>query len=77
MGPEWTAQAVLPDQKYVKTWASNHHFGGGLYENEVRYYMEHEWAYEADDILWRRTKKGLWMSAKEREALGEWLKQNR
>lgn len=32
---------------------------GGLYEAEVRYLMKKEWAREARDILWRRTKTGL------------------
>ena len=34
-------------------------FGADLYEAEVRYLMEHEWAVTADDVLWRRTKRGL------------------
>ena len=35
------------------------HFGGGLYEREVLFLMREEWAEEAGDILWRRTKLGL------------------
>jgi hypothetical protein len=31
------------------------HFGQGLYEAEVRYLMQNEWATFAEDILWRRT----------------------
>ena len=34
-------------------------FGGNLYENEVRYLIECEWAMSVEDILWRRTKEGL------------------
>lgn len=34
-------------------------FGAGLYSREVDYLVRHEWAIEADDILWRRTKRGL------------------
>ncbi len=34
-------------------------FGGDLYEAEVRYLVEHEFAQTAADILWRRTKRGL------------------
>jgi len=34
-------------------------FGAELYEAEVRYLVEHEWARTAEDILWRRTKRGL------------------
>ncbi|WP_166265708.1 glycerol-3-phosphate dehydrogenase [Marinobacter caseinilyticus] len=35
------------------------HFGANLYECEVRYLVEHEWAISAEDIVWRRTKIGL------------------
>lgn len=35
------------------------HFGADLYEAEVRYLVEHEWALTSQDILWRRTKRGL------------------
>jgi glycerol-3-phosphate dehydrogenase len=35
------------------------HFGDDLYEAEVRYQMDHEWARTSDDVLWRRTKRGL------------------
>jgi glycerol-3-phosphate dehydrogenase len=35
------------------------HFGDDLYEAEVRYQMDHEWAKTSDDVLWRRTKRGL------------------
>ena len=49
------------------------HFGGGLYEAEVRYLREHEFARTADDILWRRTKLGLRMTAQEQEGLRRYL----
>ena len=35
------------------------HFGGKLYECEVDYLIRYEWAELVEDILWRRTKKGL------------------
>lgn len=35
------------------------HFGAGLYEREVLYLINHEWAASGADILWRRTKLGL------------------
>ncbi|MEK1902831.1 MAG: glycerol-3-phosphate dehydrogenase, partial [Rhizobium sp.] len=37
-------------------------FGSDLYEAEVRYLIEHEWARHAEDVLWRRTKDGLRLS---------------
>jgi glycerol-3-phosphate dehydrogenase len=35
------------------------HFGNQLYQVEVDYLINHEWARSAEDILWRRTKLGL------------------
>jgi glycerol-3-phosphate dehydrogenase len=35
------------------------HFGGTLTLAEVRYLVEQEWAREAEDILWRRTRLAL------------------
>ncbi|MBB72512.1 MAG: glycerol-3-phosphate dehydrogenase [Legionellales bacterium] len=35
------------------------HHGHGLYQAEVDYLREHEWAMTEEDILWRRTKLGL------------------
>ena len=35
------------------------HFGAGLHAVEVEHLVEHEWARTAEDILWRRTRKGL------------------
>jgi glycerol-3-phosphate dehydrogenase len=45
--------------------------GAGLSEREVAYLRAHEWAREPDDILWRRTKCGLHMSAGERAAASD------
>jgi glycerol-3-phosphate dehydrogenase len=39
------------------------HFGAGLYQTEVDYLRTHEWARTADDIIWRRSKLGLWLDA--------------
>jgi glycerol-3-phosphate dehydrogenase len=53
------------------------HFGGCLYEVEVRYLMRDEWAVEPEDVLWRRTKEGLHMSADERAAFAAWMAMQR
>jgi glycerol-3-phosphate dehydrogenase len=45
------------------------HFGADLYEREVRYLMRAEWAKQAADVLWRRSKLGLRLSTAEQEAL--------
>ncbi len=50
-------------------------FGGGLTEAEVGWLRRTEWARRADDIVWRRTKRGLRMTPGEIAALGEWLAQ--
>lgn len=36
-------------------------FGAGLYAREVDYLCSQEWATRSDDILWRRTKLGLFI----------------
>ena len=53
------------------------HFGGYLYEAEVRYLIRDEWAVDAEDILWRRTKEGLHMTAAERDAFARWMIEQR
>ena len=49
------------------------HFGAGLYEAEVRYLVETEFARTAEDILWRRSKLGLKMTKAEEKKLADWL----
>ena len=49
------------------------HFGHDLYAREVDYLREQEWATEVDDILWRRSKLGLFLSAAERSRLEAYL----
>ena len=52
------------------------HFGYDLYEVEVRYLVENEWATTAEDILWRRTKRGLRLTQDNKENLAHFLKDN-
>ena len=52
-------------------------FGGTLTEREVRYLMTNEWALTAEDIVWRRSKLGLRMSAAEIAALDAWITAHR
>jgi len=49
------------------------YFGAGLFEIEVRYLINHEWATSADDIMWRRSKLGVHMSETEKTAFTEWF----
>ena len=52
-------------------------FGATLTESEVRYLMANEWAVTAEDIVWRRSKLGLRLSAAEIAALDEWMAAHR
>nr|WP_189662511.1 MULTISPECIES: glycerol-3-phosphate dehydrogenase [Pseudomonas] len=47
--------------------------GGGLFSREVDYLRSEEWAVDAADILWRRTKLGLFTSPAEQQALHDYL----
>ena len=49
------------------------HFGGDLYEAEARYLITHEWARGAEDVLTRRTKHALHLTAPERSAFEAWF----
>jgi glycerol-3-phosphate dehydrogenase len=62
---------VLADASSIRD--LGRHFGAGLYEAELRYLREREFAQTADDILWRRTKLGLEMSRAEQKALARFL----
>ncbi|MDH3673534.1 MAG: glycerol-3-phosphate dehydrogenase [Gammaproteobacteria bacterium] len=49
------------------------HFGSDLYQREVDYLIATEWACTVDDIIWRRTKLGLRLSAQGIDRLGSYL----
>ena len=49
----------------------------GLYESEAKYLFDVEWASSSADILWRRTKLGLYAKTEHDLALGEWLNGHR
>lgn len=53
--------------------ALGRHFGADLYEAEVRYLVANEWAQTPEDVLHRRTKQELHMTAEERAAFAEWF----
>jgi glycerol-3-phosphate dehydrogenase len=61
------AAAIPGDAKTIDDLGRN--FGSDLYEAEVRWLMENEWARHAEDVLWRRTKRGLHLSAAQAAAL--------
>lgn len=49
------------------------HFGGLLYQREVDYLLDFEWATTVDDVLWRRTKLGVDFIAHNRQKLEHYI----
>jgi glycerol-3-phosphate dehydrogenase len=45
----------------------------GLYEAELQYLIDAEWAWQAEDVLWRRTKLGLYVDPADAQRVEEWL----
>ena len=54
-----------------------HDFGAGLSESEVDYLMREEWALEASDIVWRRSKLGLRLTSGQITALDRYMANKR
>jgi glycerol-3-phosphate dehydrogenase len=48
-------------------------FGGGLTRREVDYLISEEWARSAEDILWRRTKLGLYFDSQQTSTLQSYV----
>jgi len=55
------ATKVLGDAKVAADLGED--FGNGLTVREIEYFVREEWARSADDVLWRRSKCGLGMTA--------------
>jgi glycerol-3-phosphate dehydrogenase len=55
---------VLGDARTMQDLGAN--LGGGLFEREVCHFRDREWAKSPDDVMWRRTKIGLHLSAEAR-----------
>jgi glycerol-3-phosphate dehydrogenase len=51
-------------------------FGATLTQREVEWMIEKEFAQDADDIVWRRSKLGLRMTAAQIARLDEWITDN-
>ncbi|MGX9459704.1 glycerol-3-phosphate dehydrogenase [Shewanella sp. A14] len=60
-------QYILNDA--TSTDALGRNFGHSLYQSEVDYVMENEWACNSNDVLWRRTKLGLRFSSAQQQSL--------
>ncbi|WP_440905924.1 glycerol-3-phosphate dehydrogenase [Catenovulum sp. SX2] len=48
-------------------------FGHGLLQKEVDYLLQDEWAQTAEDILWRRTKLGLYFTQQQQDNLQAYI----
>ncbi|MGF1754850.1 glycerol-3-phosphate dehydrogenase [Vibrio makurazakiensis] len=46
----------------------------GVYQKEIDYLVEHEMSVTEEDILWRRTKLGLYLNESEQQAISDYLK---
>ena len=49
-----------------------HEVAPGLFEVELDYLHQHEWARSVDDVLWRRTKLGLHLTPAQRAQVARW-----
>ncbi|VVD80778.1 glycerol-3-phosphate dehydrogenase [Pandoraea aquatica] len=49
---------------------------GDLYEAELRYLVQYEWARTAQDVLWRRTKLGLHVGKEGAASVERWFAQH-
>ena len=65
------AREVLQDARNVSALGEN--FGAGLFGREVDYFIDREWARTAEDILWRRSKAGLFLGMAQKQALERYV----
>ena len=68
------ARAVLGDAKMVADLGED--FGATLTQREVRWLMAREFARTAEDVVWRRNKLGLRLSAAQIAHLDQWMQTN-
>jgi len=66
-----TAYDILDGCRSMEDLGTN--FTGTLYEKEVAHLVRNEWAMTSEDILWRRTKQGLYATESDIKALDSYL----
>ncbi len=49
------------------------HFGEGFYARELDYLMRSEFVQHAEDVLWRRSKLGLYLSREQQQAVADYI----
>ncbi|WP_150526601.1 glycerol-3-phosphate dehydrogenase [Roseibium sediminis] len=69
------AATVLANAKSVAD--LEQHFGANFYEREARWLIQNEWARTSEDILFRRTKHGIFLTDAEKARFEEWLLERR
>ncbi|WP_246255362.1 glycerol-3-phosphate dehydrogenase [Parasphingorhabdus flavimaris] len=67
------AASILEDVQTVADLGQE--FGAGLYEIEILWLIDREFACSADDVLWRRSKLGLHMTDADKRAVALWFDQ--
>ena len=65
------AYEVLGNARMLADLGEN--FGAELHAREVDYLVEREWARTAEDVLWRRTKAGLHLTPRQRDAVANYM----
>ena len=48
-------------------------FGADLFEQEINFLIEQEWATNVEDIIWRRTKRGLYLTTLEVKEIAHYI----
>lgn len=48
-------------------------FGEGVYQVEIDYLMDHEFSQKAEDVLWRRTKLGLYLTQEQQAEVAQYI----
>ncbi len=62
---------ILGDAKLMSDLGKD--LGAGLHEIEAKHLIEHEWAASAEDILFRRTRLGIRLSANQIKQIQSWV----
>ncbi|MEQ9915141.1 glycerol-3-phosphate dehydrogenase [Pectobacterium aroidearum] len=69
------SELILTDAKGLGDLGED--FGHDLYEAELRYLVEKEWAVTLDDVIWRRTKLGMRLNDAQKQRISDWLANHR
>jgi glycerol-3-phosphate dehydrogenase len=69
------AEEVLGDARHASDLGRE--FGSGFTERELGYLCRQEFAVTAADVLWRRSKLGLWLDSDQRCEVARWIESRR